>query len=130
MQAAKPVHTPLPTNSSSLTLASGSFVSDPSEYRTVVGSLQYMSLTRPEISFAVNKMSQFMHQPLDEHWNLVKRILRHLSGTLDDGLLLHRNSPQSLHAFSDSDWAGNKDDYSSTGAYLSLSWTQSHFMEL
>ena len=84
-----------------------------------------MSLTRPDISFAVNKMSRFMHQPTDEHWTLVKRILRYLSGTVNDGLLLHCTSPLSLYAFSDSihaffdaDWAGNKDDYSSTGAYL------------
>lgn len=125
MQTAKPVQTPLPTSSSSIKLSSGSPLSDPTKYRTVVGSLQYLSLTRPEILFAVNKMSQFMHQPTDEHWTLVKRILRYLSGTLNDGLLLHRNSPLSLHAFSDSihafsdaDWAGNKDDYSSTGAYL------------
>ena len=90
-----------------------------------MGNLQYLSLTRPDISFVVNKMSQFMHQPIDEHWTLVKRTLRYLSGTINDGLLLHRTLPLSLHAFSDSihafsdaDWAGNKDDYSSTGAYL------------
>ncbi|RVW94084.1 Retrovirus-related Pol polyprotein from transposon RE1 [Vitis vinifera] len=125
MQTTKPVHTPLPTSSSSIKLSYGSPLSNPMEYRTIVGSLQYLSLTRPNISFVVNKMSQFMHQPTDEHWTLVKRILRYLSGTVNDGLLLHRASPLSLHAFSDSihafsdvDWASNKDDYSSTGAYL------------
>ena len=125
MQAAKPVHTPLPTSSSSIKLSSRSLLSDPMEYRTIVGSLQYLSLTRPNISFVVNKMPQFMHQPIDEHWTLVKRILRYLNGTVNDGLLLHRTSPLSLHAFSgsihvfsDADWASNKDDYSSTGAYL------------
>ncbi|KAH9684435.1 retrovirus-related pol polyprotein from transposon RE2 [Citrus sinensis] len=125
MADATPVLTPLPTNSSSLTITSGTPLSDPSQFRAVVGSLQYLSLTRPDISFAVNKMAQFMHQPTDEHWVLVKRILRYLCGTLDKGLLLHRESPLSLHgfsdalhAFSDADWAGNKDDYSSTSAYL------------
>jgi hypothetical protein len=66
-----------------------------------------------------------MHAPTDEHWNCVKRILRYLCGTPHDGLLLQRNSPLSLHAFSyslhvffDADWAGNKDDYSSTSANL------------
>lgn len=125
MEMSKPVLTPLPTHSSSLTLSSGSLLSDPTEYRTVVGSLQYLSLTRPDISFAVNRMSQFMHAPTDEHWNCVKRILRYLCGTPHDGLLLKRNSPlsihavsDSLHAFSDADWAGNKDDYSSTSANL------------
>ena len=67
MEQAKPVLTPLPTNSSSLTLSSGSPLSNPIEYRTVVGSLQYSSLTRPDVSFAVNRMSQFMHAPTDEH---------------------------------------------------------------
>ncbi|WJZ95273.1 hypothetical protein VitviT2T_014054 [Vitis vinifera] len=118
MQAAKPVHTPLPISSSFIKLSSGSPLSDPMEYRAIVGSLQYLSLTRLDISFTVNKMSQFMHQPTDEHWTLVKRILCYLSGTVNDGLLLHCTSPLSLHAFFDADWAGNKDDYSSTGAYL------------
>ncbi|KAJ9547961.1 hypothetical protein OSB04_020504 [Centaurea solstitialis] len=88
------------------------------KYRAVVGKLQYLSLTRPDISFAVNKMAQFMHMPTDEHWVLVKRILRYLCGTLNKGLLLYRDSPLALHAFSDADWAGNKDNYASTGAYL------------
>jgi len=67
MEQAKHVLTPLPTNSSSLTLSSGSPLSNPIEYRTVVGSLQYLSLTRPDVSFVVNRMSQFMHAPTDEH---------------------------------------------------------------
>ncbi|KAK0579728.1 hypothetical protein LWI29_030590 [Acer saccharum] len=117
MAGAKPVQTPLPT-SPPLSLHSGTPLSDPTAYRTVVGSLQYLSLTRPDISFAVNRLSQFMHQPSSDHWELVKRVLRYLGGTLNDGILIHRDSPISLHAFSDADWAGNKDDYSSTGAYV------------
>jgi hypothetical protein len=66
-----------------------------------------------------------MHSPTDTHWILVKRILRYLLSTLNKGLLLRRDSPCSLHAFADKlhafsniDWAGNKDYYSSTSAYL------------
>ncbi|RVW88563.1 Retrovirus-related Pol polyprotein from transposon RE1 [Vitis vinifera] len=125
MADAKPVLTPLPTSSTAISLTSGTPLSDPTPYRAAVGSLQYLSLTRPDISFAVNRMAQFMHQPTSEHWVLVKRILRYLCGTLDKGLLLYRDSSiplhgfsDSLHAFSDADWAGNKDDYSSTSAYL------------
>lgn len=66
-----------------------------------------------------------MHRPTDAHWTLVKRILRYLLGTLNKGLFLRRDSSYSLHAFadklhafSDADWAGNKDDYSSTSAFL------------
>ncbi|KAK0608038.1 hypothetical protein LWI29_024579 [Acer saccharum] len=59
-----------------------------------------------------------MHQPSTDHWELVKRVLRYLCGSLDEGILLYRDSPVSLHAYSDADWAGNKDDYSSTSAYI------------
>ncbi|KAL6324620.1 hypothetical protein AAG906_013433 [Vitis piasezkii] len=119
MADAKPVLTPLPTSSTTISLTSGTPLSDPTPYHAAVGSLQYLSLTRPDISFAVNRMAQFMHQPTSEHWVLVKRILRYLCGTLDKGLLLYRDSSITLHGFSDSlhafsDAAGNKDDYSST----------------
>jgi len=125
MLDAKPVLTPIPSSASTIFLLSGSPLQNPTVYREVVGSLQYLSLTRPDVSFAVNKLSQFMRSPTDEHWILVKRILRYLVGTLQKGLLLHRDSSHNLHAFADqlhafldADWAGNRDDYSSTGAYL------------
>lgn len=118
MEDAKSVLTPLPSNSSALSSTSPSPLSDLTQYCAVVGSLQYLSLTPPDISFAVNKMSQFMHQSSTEHWVLVKRILWYLCGTLDEELLFYRDSLVSLHGISDADWAGNKDDYSSTSAYL------------
>lgn len=59
-----------------------------------------------------------MHRPTTGHWSLAKRLLRYLRGTLDHGLLLRRDSPLSLHAFSDADWAGNQDDCTSTSAYV------------
>ncbi|RVX14746.1 Retrovirus-related Pol polyprotein from transposon RE1 [Vitis vinifera] len=98
------------------------------------GQLQYLSLTHSDISFAVNKMSQFMHQPTYEHWTLVKRILRYLSGTVNDGLLLHRTSllslhgfSDSIHAFSDADWA----EYRSVAATAAeLCWVCSLLSEL
>ena len=101
-----------------LPLDSGKPLSDPTQYRATVGSLQYLSLTRPDISFAVNKMSQFMHKPTDEHWNGVKRILRYLSGSMSTGIFLSSWNAPALHAFTDAEWAGNRDDYTSTGAYI------------
>ena len=59
-----------------LQLTSGTALSDGSEYIMVVGSLQYLHFTRPDISFAVNKLSQFMHRPTDLHWQTAKRVLR------------------------------------------------------
>jgi hypothetical protein len=48
---------------------------NPYLYRTVVGALQYATLTRPDMTFVVNKVSQYMHHPTEEHWAAVKRIL-------------------------------------------------------
>ena len=101
-----------------LQLTSGTALSDGSEYRMVVGSLQYLHFTRPDIFFAVNKLSQFMHRPTDFHWQAAKRVLRYLAGTRDRGIYLRSNTTLALHAFSDADWAGNKDDYTSTSAYI------------
>ncbi|XP_013607756.1 PREDICTED: uncharacterized mitochondrial protein AtMg00810-like [Brassica oleracea var. oleracea] len=117
MTNAKPVPTPMESNSS-LTLLSGTHLDDATKYRTIVGSLQYRSLTRPDISFSVNKLSQFMHKPTTEHWSAVKRVLRYLSGTSSQGIYLSANNIPSLHAFTDADWAGNKDDYTSTSGYM------------
>lgn len=69
---AKPVTTSLPTSSSSLTLHFRYAFSDPTEFRAILGSLQYLFLTRLAIAFAVNKLSQFMYRPTTEHWALVK----------------------------------------------------------
>jgi hypothetical protein len=85
------------------TLAIGELLLDPSEYCIIVGSLQYLSLTLPDLSFAVNKLSQFMHKLTKEHWKLVKQLLCYLSGTSNVGLLLHHQSPAHLHAFSYAD---------------------------
>lgn len=51
-------------------------------YRSLVGFLQYLTLIRPELSFAVNSVCQNMHQPLECHFIAVKRILRYVKGTL------------------------------------------------
>lgn len=59
-----------------------------------------------------------MHRPTTAHWQALKRLLRYLNGTLAYGLNIYRNSPMTLHAYSDSDWAGDKDDFISTGAYI------------
>lgn len=59
-----------------------------------------------------------MHCPSTEHWVLVKRLLCYLCGTLDYGVVLYRDFPPSLNALSDADSAGNRDDYTSTNAYI------------
>lgn len=93
---------------------------DPHLYRSVVGALQYATLTRPEIAYSVNKVCQFMANPLESHWKAVKRILRYLKGTLDFGLHLTPTSVTdkfSLFAFSDADWGSDSDDRRSTSGF-------------
>ena len=116
MQGAKTQSTPM---NSGLRLSS--YGSDPvldvTLYRSIVGGLQYATITRPEISFSVNKVAQFMQSPLQSHWVAVKRILRYLAGTLDYGLHFRRSPTLSLEAFCDADWASNPDDRHSTRGY-------------
>jgi len=117
MDGAKEVDTPLITTGS-LILKDGSPPANATEYRSVIGALQYLNLTRPNISFAVNKLSQFMHCPTESHWSATKCLLRYLKGIIFHGLHLRRHRNPSLHAFSDVDWAGNLDDRTSTTAYV------------
>jgi len=117
MASCKPVNTPLST-SSKLGIVPGTPHSDPTRYRQIVGALQYLTFTRPDICYAVNKVCQFMHAPTDDHWAPVKRILRYLQATATYGLHITRDSLLTLHGFTDADWAGSIDDRKSTGGYL------------
>jgi hypothetical protein len=112
----KPISSPL-SAATSLSKFSGSTFEDPTLYRQTVGALQYLSLTRPDIGFAVSKVSQFMHEPHDLHWTAVKRILRYLKSTADYGLFINKCSSSQLYAYSDADWAGCPDDRKSTSGY-------------
>jgi histone deacetylase 1/2 len=118
MYACKTVDTPLSVTDK-LSLTDGDLLSgeDSTRYRSIVGALQYMTLTRPDISFAVNKVCQFLHAPTTVHWTAVKRILRYLRGTISLGLSLIRSSSILVSAFSDADWAGCPDDRRSTGGF-------------
>ena len=117
MSDAKPFSTPL-QSTPKLTLKGGSPLDDGSQYRSVVGSLQYLSFTRPDISYAVNRLSQFMHQPTMDNWQAAKRVLRYLAGTRTHGIFMRKTTPMQLHAFSDADWAGDTDDYISNNGYI------------
>lgn len=118
MLTSKPVNSPMAPSMSKLSIYDGQPMSDPTLYRSVVGSLQYLSFTRPDLAFAVNKVCQFMHSPTYVHWQSVKRILRYLCGTSHYGLLLRASSSSQITVYSDADWAGCQDDRRSTGAFL------------
>jgi hypothetical protein len=90
---------------------------DTFKYRSTVGELQYLCLTRPDLAFAVNKTCQFLQQPTDIHWAAVKRVLRYIQGTLQLGISIRKSGSVELSAYSDADWAGCPDDRRSTGGF-------------
>ncbi|GJT41467.1 ribonuclease H-like domain-containing protein [Tanacetum coccineum] len=78
-------------------------VSDPTLYRSLAGSLQYLTFTRPDISYAVHQVCLHMHDPREPHLSALKRILRYVCGTLDYGLQLFSSSTTDLVAYLDVD---------------------------
>ncbi|GKA27936.1 ribonuclease H-like domain-containing protein [Tanacetum coccineum] len=110
-----PSRTPIDTESK---LGSdGDPVSDPTLYRSLAGSLQYLTFTRPDISYAVQQVCLYMHDPREPHFSALKRILRYVRGTLDYGLQLFSSSTTDLVAYSDADWAGCPTTRRSTFGY-------------
>jgi histone deacetylase 1/2 len=118
MNGCKAVPTPLSsTEQLSLTGGTPFGPDDSTQYRSIVGALQYLTLTRPDLSFSVNKVCQFLHAPTTEHWSAVKRILRYVQDTLKVGITFVKSSSIFLSAFSDADWEGSLDDRRSTGGF-------------
>jgi hypothetical protein len=83
----------------------------------IVGVLQYLTLTRPDIAFAVNKICQFLHGPTTIHLTVVKRILTYIKQDVHMVLNIHRSSSTLVSAFLDADWTGSIDDRKSTGGF-------------
>ena len=104
MDKAKAVDTPLSV-SEKLGVTDGTKLEtkDATCYRSLVGALQYLTLTRPNISLSVNKVCQFLHSPTTAHWSAVKRILRYVRGTMNYGLKIRRSKSMMVSAFSDAD---------------------------
>jgi hypothetical protein len=116
MTDCKAASTPIATTPI-LTTTTTDVLSDPTPYRSLVGALQYATFTRPDITFAVNRVCQFMHRPSPAHFVAAKRILRYLKGTLDKGLLF-QSGLIALTAFTDADWAGDPCDRRSTSGII------------
>jgi hypothetical protein len=79
---------------------------DPSFYRSIINALQYLTLTRPDLSFCVNYVSQFIQSPSLASMKMVCRILRYVKGLIHFGLYLTGDTTLDLCGFSDADWAG------------------------
>lgn len=87
-----------------------------SQYRSLVGSLQYLSWTRPDISFSINQVCQYLHNPMKHHLQALKCILCFLKRTSSYGIHIKKSSSL-LTAYSDADWVGSNDDRRSTSGY-------------
>ena len=102
MLGSKPVSTPLVIGTS-LTAKDGATSVNPTMYRQVVDGHQYLWMTWLDISFVMNKLSQFIHVPYEHHWGAVKRLLHYLNDTRSLGIQLLANTPLTLHGLSDAD---------------------------
>ncbi|XP_015933162.1 uncharacterized mitochondrial protein AtMg00810-like [Arachis duranensis] len=116
MNDCKPCATPLPSTLK-IQATGGAVFDNPQLYRSVVGSLQYLTVTRPDLAYSVNKVAQFMQSPLEAHWKLVKRVLRYVQGTAAYGLKIHKDPSLKIIAYCDSDWAGDPNDRKSVGDF-------------
>ncbi|XP_019429706.1 PREDICTED: uncharacterized protein LOC109337236 [Lupinus angustifolius] len=112
MNTAKSTPTPMGT-SCKLTKSGSEQFEDPTLYRSIVGAMQYATVTRPDLAFSVNKVCQFMSKPLLQHWSAVKRILRYLQGSSSLGLHIKpavSSTPIAIMACCNADWASDLDD--------------------
>ena len=90
-------------------------------YRSLIGSLRYLTHTRPDLLFSVGLLSRFMEKPTQEQYNGIKRILRYVKGTEDYGLFYKKGDMKGeLIGFSDSDFAGDCHNRKSTSSYIFL----------
>uniref|UniRef100_A0ACD5WTB9 Uncharacterized protein n=1 Tax=Avena sativa TaxID=4498 RepID=A0ACD5WTB9_AVESA len=110
------VETPMELNVN-LQLTDGDPLSDPTRYRHLVGSLVYLVVTRPDISYPVHILSQFVSAPITVHYSHLLRVLRYLRGTITRRLFFPRSSSLQLQCYSDATWASDPSDRRSLSAY-------------
>ena len=110
MLASRPASTPM-DYSTRLTASLGTPLSEASSssYRRLIGRLIYLTNTRPDITYVVQQLSQYMAHPTSAHSQAAFRVLRYLKSSPGFGIFLAANGPLQLKAFSDSDWAGCRD---------------------
>ncbi|XP_019191036.1 PREDICTED: uncharacterized protein LOC109185553 [Ipomoea nil] len=115
MVECKPVTTPV--SSAKATADPVVPYADPTQYRSLVGTLQYLTVTRPNLSYDVYLLCQHMHAPTTADWASLKRVLRYVKSTLNLSLRISRSSSVDIHAYSDSDWDDDPDDRKSTSGF-------------
>ncbi|XP_071729414.1 secreted RxLR effector protein 161-like [Rutidosis leptorrhynchoides] len=91
---------------------------DVTQFKQIIGSLMYLSATRPDIMFAVSLISRFMTCPTQMHFSVAKRILKYVKETMDYGVFYRRGMKGDLVGYKDSDYAGDDEDSRSTSGYV------------
>ncbi|XP_060190898.1 uncharacterized mitochondrial protein AtMg00810-like [Lycium barbarum] len=116
LSSCKPSLTPVDTKLK-VSATSGAPYEDPTHYRSLAGALQYLTFTRPDISYDAQQVCLHMPDPRDDHMHALKRIVRYIQGTLDHGLHLYPSSVTDLVSYTDADWGGCSDTRRSTSGY-------------
>lgn len=120
MSACQPVDTPV-EEGLKLCVEVNQVPVDKGRYQRLVGRLMYLAHTRPDLAYALSIVSQFMHNPGEQHMNVVMRILRYLKSAPGRGILFTKNVDcQHVDAYTDADWAGAIDDRRSTSGYFTF----------
>jgi hypothetical protein len=115
-----------------VSVESGPPVADLTHISSLAGALQYLSFTRPNLTYVVQLICLHMHHPQEPHLTTMKRTMRYLRGTLDYGLLLRCSASSRLTVYTDVDWVGCPDTRRSTLSYAVflggnlISWTLKH----
>ncbi len=117
MTSCKPISIPLEQNVK-VSADERDLLEDTTMYRCIVGSLIYMTITRPDLSYAVGVVSQFMQTPRKPHLDVVRHILRYIKHTLHCGIFYESKSQLQIHGYMDADWAGNVSDRRSTSGFF------------
>lgn len=117
MEHCKPVSTPL-AQSKKLSKNDDSREVDVKLYRSMIGSLLYLTATRSDMMYSVSMLSKFMNKPTQIHLQAIKRVLRYLKGTLDYRIWYRPIINSDLIGYSDNDWVGSIDDMNSTSGYV------------
>jgi hypothetical protein len=112
----KPVSTPY--DPSLILRKNKRIMRDQLRYSQIIGSLMYLaSATRPDISYAVSKLSRFVSNPGDDHWRALERVMRYLKATASYGIH-YTGYPKVLEGFSDANWISDADELKATTGYV------------
>ncbi|XP_057746722.1 uncharacterized mitochondrial protein AtMg00810-like [Arachis stenosperma] len=117
MKHSKPVSTPVEEKFKLLREDKRKIV-NPTYYKSLIGSLRYLTATRPDIVFGVGLLSRFMEESCTNHLQAAKRILRYIKDTLNDGIYYENTNEINLVGYTDSDWVGDIKTRKSTSEFI------------